>query len=99
MGTKGMETASNRTGRMPSQTPRMDSSTHDARASAAPPTEEAVSSMAREELAALEHAQLIDVAMVLLEAMPNSYQWSVVSSIRRARRRRRPAFRDRLQSP
>ena len=99
MGITGMETASNRTGRMPAQTLPTRLSAEDTGIVDSPPPAEAITPMAREELAALERAQLIDVAMVLLEAMPNSCQWSVVSSIRRARRRRPPACRDRLQSP
>ena len=54
---------------------------------------------ARDELSRLDRAQLVELTAALLESMPSSYQWSVVASIRRERRRRLPACQPRMQSP
>lgn len=54
---------------------------------------------AQDELNRLDRHQLIELTAALLESMPSSYQWSVVASIRRERRRRLPACRPRMQSP
>ena len=45
---------------------------------------------AQRELSRLDREQLAQLAAVLLEAMPSSYQWSVVASIRGAQQRYRP---------
>ena len=52
---------------------------------------------ARRELSRLDRDQLAELTAVLLEAMPNSYQWSVVAAIRREQPRHRPAEPIRLQ--
>ena len=64
---------------------------------AASPPQEMLSLDARKELSRLERDQLAELAAVLLEAMPNSYQWSVVAAIRREQPRHRPAEPIRLQ--
>jgi hypothetical protein len=45
---------------------------------------------AHAELSRLDRDELLQLAGVLLEAMPSSYRWSVVSSIRHAQPRPRP---------
>ena len=69
----------------------------DTRSPGASPPQEVLLLDARKELSRLDRDQLAQLAAVLLEAMPSSYQWSVVASIRPAQRRRRPAGPGRLQ--
>lgn len=64
----------------------------------APPDSE-ILRQARDELDRLNRDQLEELVMVLLEAMPKSYQWSVVSSIHRERQHRPPACQPRRQIP
>ena len=54
---------------------------------------------AYEELCRLDREQLVELTVTLLEAMPSSYRWSVVASIRHEKRRRPPARQPRMQSP
>jgi|GEM_PF-6412038 len=64
----------------------------------APPDSE-ILRQARDELDRLKRDQLEELVMVLLDAMPKSYQWSVVSSIRRERQHQPPACQPRRQIP
>ena len=96
-GTTGMETPPSEKARRADESSPLQASsppTEDL-----PPAETTMEPPAREQVEQLERDQLVELVLVLLEAMPNSYQWSIVSSIRREQRRRPPACRDRLQMP